>query len=205
MKIYRALTGATVRNFVKRVENFCAKNFPTVHRKIFLPTKAAAKSALLKVSMRRGKKSSAVVNLWQLATRENFSPLVSIVVPNFNHAPYLRERLETIFAQTYKNFEVILLDDASTDDSTKILSEFQNLHADNTRLIVNEKNSGGVFKQWQRGISVARGELIWIAESDDFSAENFLSELVPAFADEAVALAFCRTDFIQDGQKIFTT
>ena len=205
MKIYRALTGATVRNFVKRVENFCAKNLPTVHRKIFLPTKAAAKSALLKVSMRRGKKSSAAVNLWQLATQENFSPLVSIVVPNFNHAPYLRERLETIFAQTYKNFEVILLDDASTDDSTKILCEFQKLHADNTRLIVNEKNSGGVFKQWQRGISVARGELIWIAESDDFSAENFLSELVPAFADEAIALAFCRTDFIQDGQKIFTT
>ncbi len=205
MKIYRALTGATVRNFVKRVEKFCAKNLPTVHKKIFLPTKAAAKSALLKVSMRRGKKSSAAVNFRALVTRENFSPLVSIVVPNFNHAPYLRERLETIYKQKYKNFEVILLDDASTDDSLKILREFQNLHADNTRLIVNEKNSGGVFKQWQRGISEARGELIWIAESDDFSAENFLSELVPAFADDAIALAFCRTDFIQDGQKIFTT
>ncbi|MBR2519653.1 MAG: glycosyltransferase [Selenomonadaceae bacterium] len=205
MKIYRALTGSTVRKLVKSVENFCAKNLPTVHRKIFLPTKAAAKSALLKASMRRGKKSSAAVNFRTLVTRENFSPLVSIVVPNFNHAPYLRERLETIYKQTYKNFEVILLDDASTDDSLKILREFQKLHADNTRLIVNEKNSGGVFKQWQRGISESRGELIWIAESDDFSAKNFLSELVPAFADDSIELAFCRTDFIQDGQKIFTT
>ena len=205
MKIYRALTGATVRKLVKRVENFCAKNLPTVHRKIFLPTKAAAKSALLKVSMRRGKKTSAAVNLWQLSTRENFSPLVSIVVPNFNHAPYLRERLKTIYAQTYANFEVILLDDASTDDSLTILREFQNRYADRTRLVVNEKNSGGVFKQWQRGISLARGELVWIAESDDFSAENFLSELVPAFADDAIQVAFCRTDFVQDGQKIFTT
>ena len=203
MKIYRALTGATVRNFVKRVEKFCAKNLPTVHKKIFLPTKAAAKSALLKVSMR--KKSARPEKFWTPATRENFSPLVSIVVPNFNHAPYLRERLETIYKQTYKNFEVILLDDASTDDSLKILREFQNLHADNTRLVVNEKNSGGVFKQWQRGIELATGELIWIAESDDFSSENFLSELVPAFADDAIELAFCRTDFIQDGQKIFTT
>ncbi len=205
MKIYRALTGATVRKLVKRVENFCAKNLPTVHRKIFLPTKAAAKSALLKVSMRRGKKTSAAVNLWQLSTRENFSPKVSIVVPNFNHAPYLRERLETIYAQTYANFEVILLDDASTDDSLTILREFQKLHADRTRLVVNEKNSGGVFKQWQRGIELAAGELVWIAESDDFSAENFLSELVPAFADDAIQVAFCRTDFVQDGQKIFTT
>ena len=205
MKIYRALTGSTVRNFVKRVEKFCAKNLPTVHRKIFLPTKAAAKSALLKVSMRRGKKSSSAVNFRALVTRENFSPLVSIVVPNFNHAPYLRERLETIYKQTYKNFEVILLDDASTDDSLKILREFQNLHADNTRLIINEKNSGGVFKQWQRGIELATGELIWIAESDDSGAENFLSELVPAFADDSIELAFCRTDFIQDGQKVFTT
>ncbi|MBR1647039.1 MAG: glycosyltransferase [Selenomonadaceae bacterium] len=203
MKIYRALTGATVRNFVKRVEKFCAKNLPTVHKKIFLPTKAAAKSALLKVSMR--KKSARPEKFWTPATRENFSPLVSIVVPNFNHAPYLRERLETIYKQTYKNFEVILLDDASTDDSLKILREFQSLHADNTRLVVNEKNSGGVFKQWQRGIELATGELIWIAESDDFSSENFLSELVPAFADDAIELAFCRTDFIQDGQKIFTT
>lgn len=140
-----------------------------------------------------------------MVTQENFSPLVSIIVPNFNHAPYLRQRLETIYAQTYTNFEVILLDDASTDSSRDILKEFQALHADNTRLIFNEKNSGGVFNQWRKGLTAAQGELIWIAESDDFSAPNFLTELVPAFADDAVQLAFCRTDFVQDGEKIFTT
>ena len=205
MKIYRALTGATVRNFVRRTEDFCALNLPTVHKKIFLPTKAAAKSALLKFSMARGKKSARAINLWKVAVRENFSPLVSVIVPNFNHAPFLPQRLETIYNQTYKNFEVILLDDASTDNSRDILNDFQARHADNTRLIFNEKNSGGVFNQWRKGIEAARGDLIWIAESDDFSAENFLSELVLAFADDTVQLAFCRTDFIQDGQKIFTS
>lgn len=205
MKVYRALTGSTIRSLVRNVDDFCAINLPTVHEKIFLPLKAAAKSALLKFSMARGKKSAQTVKLWKIAAQENFSPLVSVVVPNFNHAPFLRQRLETIYAQTYKNFEVILLDDASTDDSRDILREFQNLHADNTRLIFNEKNSGGVFNQWRKGIESACGDLIWIAESDDFSAENFLSELVPAFADNAIQLAFCRTDFIQDGQKIFTT
>ncbi len=204
-KIYRALTGSTVRSLVRRVDDFCALNLPNVHNKVFLPAKAAAKSALLKFSMTRAKKSARAVNLWIVAAKENFFPRVSVVVPNFNHAPFLRQRLETVYNQTYKNFEVILLDDASTDSSIDILREFQRLHADNTRLVVNAENSGGVFKQWRRGIELATGDLIWIAESDDFSAENFLSELVPAFADDAIELAFCRSDFVQDGQKIFTT
>ena len=205
MKIYRSLTGTTARNFVRRVENFFAANLPTVHRKIFLPTKAAAKSALLKFSMARGKKSARAVNFWKLVARKNFSPLVSVVVPNFNHENFLSQRLETIYNQTYKNFEVILLDDCSTDNSRDVLKKFQAAHSNNTRLLLNEKNSGGVFRQWRKGIEAARGDLIWIAESDDFSAENFLAELVPAFADDAIQLAFCRTDFIQDGQKIFTS
>lgn len=205
MKIYRALTGTTIRNFVRRAENFCALNFPTVHKKFFLPTKAAAKTALLKFSMVGGKKSARAVNLWNVILQENFLPLVSVIVPNFNHASFLSQRLETIYNQTYKHFEVILLDDASTDNSREILKDFQARHANNTRLIFNEKNSGGVFYQWRKGIEAARGDLIWIAESDDFSAENFLSELVPAFTDDTIQLAFCRTDFIQDEQKIFTT
>ncbi|MBE8954048.1 MAG: glycosyltransferase [Quinella sp. 2Q5] len=204
MKIYRALTGATIRHFVRRLDDFCALKLPTVREKILLPLKAHAKSALLKFSMSRGK-SFEPAPTWKLAAQKNWSPRVSIVVPNFNHAPYLRERLETIYAQTYTNVEVILLDDASTDSSRDILREFQSLHADNTRLVCNDTNSGGVFKQWRRGLELATGDLVWIAESDDFSAENFLSELVGAFADDAVQLAFCRTDFIQDGQKIFTT
>ena len=205
MKIYRALTGSTIRKLVRRIDEFCATNLPTVREKIFLPVKAAAKTALLKFSMARGKKSARAVNLWKVKTQENFSPQVSIIVPNFNHAPFLRQRLETIYNQTYKNFEVILLDDASTDSSRDLLRDFYALHRENTRLLFNKKNSGGVFNQWRKGIAAAQGDLIWIAESDDFSAKNFLEELVPAFADDTVQLAFCRTDFIQDDKKIFTT
>ena len=205
MKIYRTLTGSTVRNLVQYVDELCAKNLPNVRRKFFLPLKAWAKSALLKFSMTRGKNSAQAPKLWTVRTQENFSPLISVIVPNFNHSQFLRKRLETIYAQTYRNFEVILLDDASTDTSRDILREFQKIHADNTRLIFNAQNSGGVFNQWRKGLEAARGDLIWIAESDDFSAENFLAELVPVFADDAIQLAFCRTDFIQDDQKISTT
>ena len=129
----------------------------------------------------------------------------SVVVPNFNHADFLRQRLETVYSQTYKNFEVILLDDSSTYKSLEVLREFHNQHKENTRLLLNKKNSGNVFKQWRKGIEAACGDLIWIAESDDYSAENFLDSLVKAFLDESVQIAFTRTDFIQDGVKTYDT
>lgn len=131
-------------------------------------------------------------------------PLVSVVVPNYNHAPYLRQRLETVYNQTYPNFEVILLDDCSTDDSRQILAEYAGKYPEKTRLVFNEVNGGKVFKQWNKGISHARGSLIWIAESDDWCEPDFLEKMVPRFAYESVMLAFCRTVFMQDGEAVRT-
>ena len=54
----------------------------------------------------------------------NKLPLISVIVPNFNHVKYLTQRLNSIFNQTYSNFEVILLDDCSTDNSREILSKY---------------------------------------------------------------------------------
>ncbi len=94
-------------------------------------------------------------------------PFVSIIVPNYNHEKYLRQRLDSIYGQTYKNYEVILLDDCSSDDSRTILNEYRDRYPDRTRCEFNETNSGGVFRQWRKGISLAKGDYIWIAESDD--------------------------------------
>ncbi|MBU0673641.1 MAG: glycosyltransferase [Proteobacteria bacterium] len=134
--------------------------------------------------------------LVDLPPETDFHPTISVIVPNYNHAPYLRQRLESIYNQSYRNFEVILLDDCSKDGSTEILREYADQHSDRTTTIFNEKNSGGTFNQWKAGLTHARGELVWIAESDDYCSTNFLSELVGFFANEAVMLAFCRSDFI---------
>ena len=127
---------------------------------------------------------------------KDFRPLVSILVPNFNHAPYLRQRLDTIYAQTWTNFEVLLMDDCSTDASRAILQEYADRFPDRTRVIFNEVNSGGPFYQWEKGLRDAKGEVIWVAESDDWSSENFLETLVPFFANPAVQLAFAPTTFM---------
>jgi len=123
--------------------------------------------------------------------------MVSVIVPNYNHAPYLRKRLESIYTQTYSNIEVILLDDCSSDDSRSILNDFRDRYPSITRCHFNDVNSGGVFHQWLKGFEMAKGDLIWIAESDDYCSDNFLKELVAPFSNSAVRIAFCRTVFIE--------
>lgn len=118
-------------------------------------------------------------------------PRVSIIVPNYNHKNYLSERLESIAAQTFRDFEIILLDDCSTDGSKEVIESWKE-HPKLGKVIFNEKNSGSAFKQWQKGISEASGELIWIAESDDSCLPALLETLVGEFdRDPSCVLAFC--------------
>lgn len=126
----------------------------------------------------------------------DFLPKISVIVPNFNHAPFLERRLNSIYEQTYRNFEVILMDDCSADRSLSILRGYRDRYPEKTRLIENSCNSGGVFHQWRKGFSLASGELVWIAESDDFCEPNFLEEMVAFFQNPGIRLAFCRTDFV---------
>lgn len=105
---------------------------------------------------------------------------VSIIVPSYNHAQFLEERIESILNQDFDNFEVILLDDLSPDNSAEILKKYQD-HPKVSHCIINEKNSGSTFYQWNKGIDLAKGELIWIAESDDVADPHFLAKLVPKF------------------------
>jgi hypothetical protein len=134
----------------------------------------------------------------QFKLSSDYLPLVTIIVPNYNHGKFLKERLESIYAQDYANFEVVLLDDNSDDDSREILQSYLTRYSGKTRMVVNEVNGGSGYKQWIKGISIAEGELIWIAESDDVSASNFLSTLVPKFENEAVKIAFSNTVFFEE-------
>ncbi len=120
---------------------------------------------------------------------------VSIIVPNYNHSKFLRERLDSIFNQTYQDFEVILLDDCSTDNSVEILKEYAN-HPKVSHFEVNDQNSGSPFKQWQKGIALAKGDWIWIAESDDYSSEFFLEKITQNCGDvdaKDVGLIYCQS------------
>jgi glycosyltransferase involved in cell wall biosynthesis len=109
------------------------------------------------------------------------SDLVSVIVPNYNHADFLEERIQSILGQRYQNFELILLDDASTDKSRTVIEKFRH-EPKVSSIVFNTENSGSTFAQWKRGIDLVKGSLIWIAESDDYAHPDFLQQCVKKFA-----------------------
>jgi len=119
-------------------------------------------------------------------------PTVSIIVPNYNHSRFLARRIGSILKQTFQDWELILLDDCSTDDSRSILCRYSG--DPRVRIECNEVNSGSTFKQWNKGVRLARGKYVWIAESDDYADERLLERLVAVLEDDpAVTLAYCRS------------
>ena len=126
---------------------------------------------------------------------------VSAIVPSYNHAQYLDERIGSILRQRILPSEIIALDDASTDDSVAVLERWQRCSPVPFRLVRNERNTGSTFAQWAKGVTQARSPLVWIAESDDTSSPHFLERLLPYFADDRLALAYAESRVIgEQGQ-----
>ncbi|PHN06443.1 glycoside hydrolase family 99-like domain-containing protein [Flavilitoribacter nigricans] len=123
---------------------------------------------------------------------------VSVIVPNYNYAHTLEDRLRSIWYQEYPVFEVIVLDDCSTDNSLEKIRELAEKYQRKIRIIENETNSGSPFLQWQKGANEARGDLVWIAEADDLAEPGFLSALVPLFANEELGLAYSQSKQIDE-------
>ncbi|RZL49272.1 MAG: glycosyltransferase family 2 protein [Pedobacter sp.] len=127
--------------------------------------------------------------------------LVSVIVPNYNHALYLEKRIDSVLNQTYQNFELIILDDCSTDNSRDIINQYKD-HPRVSHTVFNDINSGSPFIQWQKGFNLSKGKLIWIAESDDYADTSFLGTLIPAFNDNRTGIAFCDSNTVDSNNII---
>jgi len=127
---------------------------------------------------------------------------VSVIVPNYNHGCYLKQRIDSILEQTYQDFEVIILDDCSPDHSREVIRKYAD-HKKVSHIILNEVNSGSTFKQWQKGITLAKGDYIWIAESDDWCEPTLLATLMDGLlSDPSVGLAFCQSYYYYEPNRI---
>lgn len=130
--------------------------------------------------------------LHQLRQIMGTKPVLTVIVPNYNYEKYLPERLHSIYSQTFQDFEVVLLDDASQDGSVALLEGWAS-SLSSTRLIVNSSNSGSVFRQWKKGISLASADRVWIAEADDFCEIDFLENALAKMQDRNVFLVYGRS------------
>jgi hypothetical protein len=127
------------------------------------------------------------------------TPRVSVVVPNYNYAHHLEQRLESILAQTLSPREIIVLDDASTDDSIAVAERVLSRATVNWRIIRNTKNSGSVFAQWRKGAELAQHDLVWIAEADDWADRHFLEIAAAAFRRDDVVLSMTQSRQVDAG------
>lgn len=119
-------------------------------------------------------------------------PEVSVIIPNYNHSKFLKQRVDSVLNQTFRDFELIILDDCSEDNSRVIIEGYRN-NPIVSHILYNNINCGSPFIQWAKGIQLARGEYVWIAESDDWAENSFLEELM-LFAQKFPDVGFLYTD-----------
>lgn len=106
------------------------------------------------------------------------TPLISVIVPIFNSEKYIEECIESIINQTYKNLEIILVDDGSTDGSPQICDDFAKKE---DRIKVIHKKNGGPSSARNAGIDAANGEYLGFVDSDDFIANDLYETLLNGF------------------------
>ena len=123
-------------------------------------------------------------------------PLLSIIIPSYNHEQFLEERFRSIFSQKCTDYELIVLDDASRDGSQARIKKI--LHGKPHCFVPSKVNSGSPFKQWERGLQLAKGKYIWIAESDDCCNAEFLTSLLVPLVTNGMPFAFSRVRVIDE-------
>ena len=128
-----------------------------------------------------------------LAINANQIRRVSVIVPNYNYARYLRERISSIIGQDYPIWELIILDDCSSDGSVEVLESITTDLDIDYQLVINQENSGNAFNQWRKGVELATGNYVWIAEADDLAEPEFLERVVAPFQDPNLVLSYCES------------
>ena len=123
---------------------------------------------------------------------------ISIVIPVYNAAPYIEDALTSIKEQTYSNWEVILVEDQSTDDSLQVLENWiQKNGTDKYRLLKNEKNSGPAYSRNQ-GIRAARGQYLSYLDADDVWDKTKLEKQLNFMKEKQCAFSFTGYEFADE-------
>lgn len=127
-------------------------------------------------------------------------PRISIIIPVYNVAPYLRECLDSIQAQTFKDFEALLIDDGSTDGSGQMCDWYA---AHSKRFKVIHKSNGGVSSARNTGLDMAQGDCIGFMDPDDYISPTFYEELLKPFDDGADISISCVKIISEHGRPIW--
>lgn len=123
---------------------------------------------------------------------------VSVVIPNYNYESFIKDRIESVLNQNHPLYEIIYLDDKSSDGSLAIAEAALQNQATPFVFHKNTINSGSVYKQWAKGIHSAKGDFIWIAEADDLASKDFIDHALKRFKDQNVGLVYAQSAIIDE-------
>src|SRR2546425_8629612 len=142
------------------------------------------KAASVDVLLDSAARSSASGRRRLLVTGREVAPLVSVITPTFNQARFIADCIGSVKAQTYPNWEMIIIDDGSTDDTAAIVEK----HQDSRIHYQRQKHVGilALADTYNRALSNSKGDLVSILEGDDLWTAEKLELLVPKFADPEV-------------------
>lgn len=127
------------------------------------------------------------------------NPLISVIIPVYKVEDYLTACVESVLAQTYQNYEIILVDDGSPDNCPQMCDEFAR---QDSRIRVIHKENGGLSSARNAGIDVAKGEYLAFLDSDDLWTPLFLERLFRAICETDADLAVCLFRRFQDAPPI---
>ena len=128
--------------------------------------------------------------------------LISIIIPVYNVEQYLSRCVDSVINQTYKNLEIILVDDGSTDNSGKICDEYA--LKDNRIKVIHKKN-GGVSSARNAGLDIAKGDYIGFVDSDDFIEHDMYEYLQNLIIEYDADISICSIEFIIKNKNIYKT
>ena len=128
------------------------------------------------------------------------SGLISVIIPVYNVEEYLRECIDSVLSQTYENYEIILVDDGSTDNSGKICDEYAEK---NNKITAIHKENGGLSDARNTGLKLAKGEYIYFLDSDDYIIPEAFAELVSVIKKDNSDFVFFDAKSFEDSNKGF--
>ncbi|MGV2829142.1 glycosyltransferase family 2 protein [Myxosarcina sp. GI1(2024)] len=131
---------------------------------------------------------------------ETNNPLVTVIISNYNYANFLCQAIDSVFAQTYQNFELIIVDDGSSDRSREIIESY------GERLIALFQNNSGQGAAFNTALSQAKGEIVCFLDADDYYHPEKLAKVVAAFQQHPqwVQISHGRTSIDRQGKVVGT-
>ncbi len=191
------MESGNARAFYIKIDSFAQKHGGKLYNRTVRRLKQQIRSSAARQST--AIEENAFENLcwdYEKKPKNSTAPLISVIVPVAGTNTNLRKCLASIYSQTYQNFEVLILEYDLSDQDKKIITECIQHFRVKTSVVSGNEKAFHTLEQWNEGLEMAKGDLVWIADTSSYCDEAFLQEVVEMFSYGSVKMVFCESKSI---------